>query len=194
MTDLVILSRRSIENHSISCKNVAKVLRVIDIYKTLEGFDNICEDLSARCQQFISDNMRTAQDVFNLLATANEDEDDLDKAAETELLVKLLRDTAKCRNCKMHPTECLNGEKVTYDNMIAGVHDILFIHQLSIFFHLLSIDPGGKQRIKANTTFQSLSNWTTIEKTVGHISAFSKEDSVHYYTPGQLISLSLPQK
>ena len=120
MTDLVILSRRSIENHSISCKNVAKVLRVIDIYKTLEGFDNICEDLSARCQQFISDNMRTAQDVFNLLATANEDEDDLDKAAETELLVKLLRDTAKCRNCKMHPTECLNGEKVTYDNMIAG--------------------------------------------------------------------------
>ena len=54
--------------------------------------------------------------------------------------------------------------------------------------------PGGKQRIKANTTFQSLSNWTTIEKTVGHISAFSKEDSVHYYTPGQLISSSLPQK
>ena len=123
MTDLVILSRRSIENHSISCKNVAKVLRVIDTYKTLEGFDTICEDLSARCQQFISDNMRTAQDVFNLLATANEDEDDLEKAVETELLVKLLRETAKCRNCKMHPTECLNGEKVTYDNMIAGDDD-----------------------------------------------------------------------
>ena len=120
MTDLVILSRRSIENHSISCKNVAKVLKVIDTYKTLEGFDTICEDLSARCQKFISDNMRTAQDVFNLLATANEDEDDLDKVVETELLVKLLRDTAKCRNCKMHPTECLNGVKVTYDNMITG--------------------------------------------------------------------------
>ena len=38
--------------------------------------------------------------------------------------------------------------------------------------------------MRANSTFQSLSNWTTLEKTVGHISAFSKEDSVHYYTPG----------
>ena len=49
---------------------------------------------------------------------------------------------------------------------------------------------GGKQRIRANTTFQSLSNWTTMEKTVGQISAFSKEDSVHYYTPGGYYSLT----
>ena len=52
---------------------------------------------------------------------------------------------------------------------------------------------GGKQRIRANTTFQSLSNWTTMEKTVGQISAFSKEDSVHYYTPGGYYSLTYQQ-
>lgn len=146
----------------ISTRNIAKVLRVIHMYRLLEGFDNVCEDLLDRCRKFIGDNLRTAQDVFNLLAETCEDEDDLERGFETELLVKLLRDTAKCRNCKMHPTDCLNGQKVTYDNMITG----------------------GKQRIRANSTFQSLSNWTTLEKTVGHISAFSKEDSVHYYTPG----------
>lgn len=102
------------------------------------------------------------QDVFNLLANASEDDDELGRGFETELLVKLLRETAVCRNCKMHPTNCLNGQKVTYENMITG----------------------GKQRIRANSTFQSLSNWSTVEKTIGHISTFSKEDSVHYYTPG----------
>ena len=103
------------------------------------------------------------QDVFNLLANASDDDDELGRGFETELLVKLLRETAVCRNCKMHPTNCLNGQKVTYENMITG----------------------GKQRIRANTTFQSLSNWSTVEKTIGHISTFSKEDSVHYYTPGK---------
>lgn len=98
-----------------------------------------------------------------MLATASDDDDELGRGFETELLVKLLRETAVCRNCKMHPTDCLNGQKVTYDNMITG----------------------GKQRIRANSTFQSLSNWSTMEKTIGHISTFSKEDSVHYYTPGE---------
>ena len=68
--------------------------------------------------------MKTAQDVFNLLASTNDDQDDLDHSLETELLVKLLRDTAKCKNCKMHPSECLNGQKVTYDSMIAGTNKI----------------------------------------------------------------------
>ena len=108
------------------------------------------------------------QDVFNLLANASEDDDELGRGFETELLVKLLRETAVCRNCKMHPTNCLNGQKVTYENMITG----------------------GKQRIRANSTFQSLSNWSTVEKTIGHISTFSKEDSVHYYTPGDFQRLT----
>ena len=30
-----------------------------------------------------------------------------------------------CRNCKMHPTECLHGQSVTYDNMITGEADIM---------------------------------------------------------------------
>lgn len=162
LADLVIQSKRAIENHVISTRNVGKVLRVIHTYESLEGFDSICEDLSDRCRKFIGDSMRTAQDVFNLLATASDDDDELGRGFETELLVKLLRETAVCRNCKMHPTDCLNGQKVTYDNMITG----------------------GKQRIRANSTFQSLSNWSTMEKTIGHISTFSKEDSVHYYTPG----------
>ena len=120
LTDLVILSRRAIETYVISTRNIAKVLRVIHMYRLLEGFDNVCEDLLDRCRKFIGDNLRTAQDVFNLLAETCEDEDDLERGFETELLVKLLRDTAKCRNCKMHPTDCLNGQKVTYDNMITG--------------------------------------------------------------------------
>ena len=62
------------------------------------------------------------KDVFNLLATTSEDDDELERGFETELLVKLLRETAVCRNCKMHPTHCLNGQKVTYDNMITGEH------------------------------------------------------------------------
>ena len=62
------------------------------------------------------------QDVFNLLATTSEDDDELERGFETELLVKLLKETAVCRNCKMHPTLCLNGQKVTYDNMITGEH------------------------------------------------------------------------
>ena len=84
-----------------------------------------------------------------------------------------------CRNCKMHPTHCLNGQKVTYDNMITGEH--CGIIAKALYFPC----SGGKQRIRANSTFQSLSNWSTREKTVGQISTFSKEDSVHYYTPGK---------
>ena len=49
---------------------------------------------------------------------------------------------------------------------------------------ILTLHAGAQQRIRADSTFQSLGNWTTIEKTIGHINAFSKEDSVHYYTPG----------
>ena len=159
LADLVIQSRRAIENHVISTRNVGKVLRVIHTYeyvnlniispnyikrflkRSLEGFGSICEDLSDRCRKFIGENLRTAQvfrskscfycqvvyiiifhyqDVFNLLATASEDDDELERGFETELLVKLLRETAVCRNCKMHPTDCLNGQKVTYDNMITG--------------------------------------------------------------------------
>ena len=97
LRDLVILSQRSIENHAITTKNLAKVLRLIEAYKNLEGFDSICDDLLERCKKFIGANMRTAQDVFNLLATTNDDDDELEKCFETELLVKLLRDTAKCR-------------------------------------------------------------------------------------------------
>ena len=114
LTDLVILSRRAIENYNITSKNVGKVLKVIDSYKRLEGFDVITEELYLRCQTFIEETMRTAQDVFNLLAVSSEEED------ETELIVTLLRETARCRSCKMHPTQCLHGQKVTYDNMIEG--------------------------------------------------------------------------
>ena len=114
LTDLVILSRRAIENYIITSKNVGKVLKVIDSYKRLEGFDVIAEELYSRCQTFIEETMRTAQDVFNLLAVSSEEED------ETELIVTLLRETARCRSCKMHPTQCLHGQKVTYDNMIEG--------------------------------------------------------------------------
>ena len=60
------------------------------MYRLLEGFDNVCEDLLDRCRKFIGDNLRTAQDVFNLLAETCEDEDDLERGFETELLVKLL--------------------------------------------------------------------------------------------------------
>ena len=113
LKELVILSRRSIDNYVISGQNVAKVLHVVEVYKNLEGFDDICEGLLARCRKFVSDSMRTAQDVFNLLAI-NSDEDD---EVETDLLVKLLRETARCRNCKMHPNECLNGQKVKILNI-----------------------------------------------------------------------------
>jgi len=161
LTDLVVLSRRAIESFVITSRNVGKVLRVIEAYKTLEGFDTICNDLNIRCRKFVDDNMKTAQDVFNLLAVGNAD-DDAERSLENELVVKLLKETAKCKFCKMHPSLCLNGQKVTYENMIEG----------------------AQQRIRADSTFQSLGNWTTIEKTIGHINAFSKEDSVHYYTPG----------
>jgi len=156
LEDLVILSRRAIENYVITTRNVGKVLKVVDSYKRLEGFDVISEELFLRCKTFIEETMRTAQDVFNLLAVSCEED------VETDLIVSLLRDTARCKSCKVHPSQCLHGQKVTYDNMIEG----------------------EKQRIRANSTFQSLSSWTTLENTVGHISAFSKEDSVHYYTPG----------
>jgi len=158
LTDLVILSRRAIESFVINCKNVGKVLRVVETYKALEGFDTVCQDLSKRCEKYVNDNMNTAQDVFNLLALTTDNE----KSLESELVVKLLKESAKCKFCKMHPSRCLNGKRVTYENMIEG----------------------AQQRIRANSTFQSLGNWTTIEKTIGHIDTFSKEDSVHYYTPG----------
>lgn len=81
LADLVIQSKRAIENHVISTRNVGKVLRVIHTYeyanlyvhhylkfnekhsfkRSLEGFDSICEDLSDRCRKFIGDSMRTAQ-------------------------------------------------------------------------------------------------------------------------------------
>ena len=115
LTDLVILSRRAIESYVINSKNVGKVLRVINTYKRLEGFNAISEELYLRCQTFIEETMRTAQDVFNLLAVSSEEEEE-----ETELIVALLRETARCRSCKMHPTQCLHGQKVTYDNMIEG--------------------------------------------------------------------------
>ena len=60
--------------------------------------------------------------MFNLLATTSEEDDELERGFETELLVKLLKETAVCRNCKMHPTHCLNAQRVTYDNMITGEH------------------------------------------------------------------------
>ena len=44
LTDLVVLSKRAIESFVITSKNVGKVLSVIETYKTLEGFDKICED------------------------------------------------------------------------------------------------------------------------------------------------------
>ena len=119
LTDLVVLSRRAIESFVITSKNVGKVLRVIEAYKTLEGFDAICRDLNKRCKKFVDDNLKTAQDVFNLLAVGNA-EDDSEKSLENELVVKLLKETAKCKYCKMHPSQCLNGQKVTYDNMIQG--------------------------------------------------------------------------
>ena len=109
LKDLVILSRRSIDSHTISSQNIGRVLCVVDEYRDLEGFDDICEGLLARCRKYIGDSMRTAQDVFNLLALTTEDDDEM----ETELLVKLLRETARCRNCKMHPSDCLSGQKVS---------------------------------------------------------------------------------
>jgi len=159
LIDLVTLSRRAIESFVINSNNIGKVLRVVDTYKALEGFDTVCQDLNKRCKKFVHENMNTAQDVFNLLAVTTDDDD---RSLESELVVKLLKESAKCKFCKMHPSQCLNGKRVNYDNMIEG----------------------AQQRIRANSTFQSLGNWTTIEKTIGHIDTFSKEDSVHYYTPG----------
>ena len=95
LTDLVVLSKRAIESFVITSKNVGKVLSVIETYKTLEGFDKICEDLKVRCRKFIEDNMKTAQDVFNLLAAGSEEED-TERVLENELVVKLLKETAKC--------------------------------------------------------------------------------------------------
>ena len=117
LDDLVILSRRAIENYVITTRNVGKVLKVVDSYKRLEGFDVISEELFLRCRTFIEETMRTAQDVFNLLAVSCEEQE-----VETELIVGLLRDTARCKSCKMHPSQCLHGQKVTYDNMIEGEH------------------------------------------------------------------------
>ena len=119
LTDLVVLSRRAIESFVITSKNVGKVLRVVETYKTLEGFDTVCQDLAKRCRKFVDDNMKTAQDVFNLLAVTNDD-DDAERSLENELVVKLLKETAKCKFCKMHPSQCLNGQKVSYENMIEG--------------------------------------------------------------------------
>lgn len=162
LTELIILARRAIESFAITNKNVGRVLLVVENYKNLEGFEQICQTLAIRCKKFTEENLKSAQDVFNLLAISSSLDDDDTLRTESDLVVRLLKQTAKCKYCKMHPSSCLTGQKVSYDNMVEG----------------------GQQRIRANSTFQSLSNWTTMERTVGRISRFSEKDSVHHYTPG----------
>ena len=93
--------------------NTENLLSTVATAKLWQIFPDMSNMLLEKCATYLSEKMKTAEDVFKLMLVTKESYPD----ADPDLLQKLLRMNAKnpktCPNCKRGLAHCVHGQHVT---------------------------------------------------------------------------------
>ena len=100
------LVRSILESLPITSENM---IFTATVAKDFAVFENVSKMLLAKCGQFCTSKLKTADDVFTFLKDTQDNFPEHDR----ELLLEVMRGAARCRNCLEIGGKCKDGEDVT---------------------------------------------------------------------------------
>jgi len=117
IADLVAKTQVEISSKQLTPENLLEAAQSATNYKDL--FSDIANQLMTRCQNFFRETYQTMDQLRNLL----EDIQAKGLQIDTDIVMMLIMSSkpAICGGCKRITSECLNGEKVTNDNVMPGI-------------------------------------------------------------------------
>jgi len=117
IADLVAKTQVEISMKQLTPENLVEAAQSATNYKDL--FTDMADQLMTRCQNFFRETYQTMDQLRNLLEDIQANGVQID----TDIVMRLILASkpAICGGCKRITSECLNGEKVTKDNVMPGI-------------------------------------------------------------------------
>lgn len=110
--------RKEINKSNINQKNLPRIIEIIESYKQMTVFEEVCEDLKMRCVNFVWRHYKTVDEVYEMLDGIGQ--------SDNKLVFRLLKEMHSykktlCLNCFELKEKCKNKEMLDVMEIRPGI-------------------------------------------------------------------------